>query len=290
MPTFHTVAPVYNLDLPVASEFDLAGGLKLTSVPSWLPKDSSLQSMSEADREAVETAHHAFVLTYEATALGDPDPDWTGAEAKSIQQSKYELLVLGNLALWLSLSSPVCFTIVVHAPQFSTEPVVQQISRHSPLLCHPQDVDARLGPDNVARAQTLHANLASTSRSGAVWNAIWATWAGLQMNIEPIRFSLFWIALEALFGPEDAREMTYRLSQRLAFFLDSDRAKAKELFATARKGYGFRSKIVHGRCREDADSATRMAEAENFVRRSFLQLFQDAELTKKFSEGSRDVS
>ena len=44
------------------------------------------------------------------------------------------------------------------------------------------------------------ANFASMSRSGAVWNAIWATWAGLQMNIEPIRFSLFWIALEALFG------------------------------------------------------------------------------------------
>jgi hypothetical protein len=32
-----------------------------------------------------------------------------------------------------------------------------------------------------------------------------------------------------------------------------------------------------------------MAEAEDFVRRSFLRLLQDAELTKKFSDKAREM-
>ena len=108
------------------------------------------------------------------------------------------------------------------------------------------------------------------------------------MNMEPIRYALFWIGLEALFGPEDAREITYRLSQRVAFFLSENRKETKQLFATAKKGYGFRSKIVHGRWKEDKNSEQLMAETESMVRRSLVRILRDPEFTKTFSERGRE--
>ena len=118
--------------------------------------------------------------------------------------------------------------------------------------------------------------------------AVRATWAGLQMNIEAIRFALFWIAVEALFGPEDGREITFRLSQRLAFFLSNERSEARSLFALAKKGYAFRSKIVHGRWKEDPDSETRMAEAEDLVCSSLVRILQDQTLTERFAGRTRE--
>jgi len=139
--------------------------------------------------------------------------------------------VLGNLALWLTKPSPVCFTLVIHAPQVEDEPVAQQIQTHGPmLLCHPRDIGARITASDLGVAQRLHRGLVAVEPTSAVFTAIRATWAGLQMNIAAIRYALFWIALEALFGPEDAREITYRLSQRLALFLAADRREAKDLF------------------------------------------------------------
>ena len=108
------------------------------------------------------------------------------------------------------------------------------------------------------------------------------------MNMEPVRFALFWIALEALCGPEDAREITYRLSQRLGFFLGASQSEARELFLKAKKAYGFRSKIVHGRWKEDPENTTRMAETEDLLRRSLVRIMENKDLTATFSGKSRE--
>jgi hypothetical protein len=231
MPTFNTVVPIHNVDLPQSTSVDFGGGLRLSATPAWVRNQKLLKRASAQDQEAVEHASHAFIVSYEAAALGAPDPGWTGVGPKSIQESKYELCVLGNLALWLTKPSPVCFTLVIHAPQVEDEPVAQQIQTHGPmLLCHPRDIGARITASDLGVAQRLHRGLVAVEPTSAVFTAIRATWAGLQMNIAAIRYALFWIALEALFGPEDAREITYRLSQRLALFLAADRREAKDLF------------------------------------------------------------
>lgn len=49
-----------------------------------------------------------------------------------------------------------------------------------------------------------------------------------------------------MFGAEDGREITYRLSQRIAFFLASNQAEARQLFKEVKKAYSFRSKVAHG--------------------------------------------
>lgn len=286
---FHTVAPINNVTLAGDARFEFAGGLLLTAKPPWVDREPMLQSLSNHDQEEVRLATHAFVVTYEAAALGDPDPAWTGDKPRSIQDTKYDHCVLGNLALWLSRPSPVHFAVVIHAPRFGDEPVAQQIIWGSPLLCHPKDEDVQITAEDIPLAISLHSSLLALGQDGAVWTAAMATWAGLQMNFEVIRFILFWIALEALFGPEDAREITYRLSQRVGFFLSGARAEARALFSLAKRGYAFRSKIVHGRWKEDADSVTRMAEAEDLVRRSLVRILEDSTLTAQFSGTAREA-
>ena len=87
-------------------DVELGGGLRLTVLSPWVHKQKLLERFSRVDREAVRQANHAFVVTYDAGALGEADPNSNGADRRSIQETKYELCVVGNLALWLSRPSP----------------------------------------------------------------------------------------------------------------------------------------------------------------------------------------
>ncbi len=289
MSVYHTVVPIRNVKLDASAQFEFGGGVVLAATPPWVQKDKMFESLSEWDRNAVLDSPFSLIATYEAAALGDPDPAWTGTEPKSIQEAKYELCVLANLALWLRRASPVCFVAVFHAFQSGAEPIVQAMSRCSPLLCHPNDVDNHITGADIPVAVQLHHSLAAVARNTSLWTAICATWAGLHINIETIRYALLWIALEALFGPEDAREITFRLSQRVALFLAEDRAEAKQLFTMVKKGYSFRSKIVHGRWKEEPDSLVRMAEVENLVRRSFGRILSDEAVRDTFVGNGREA-
>ena len=288
MPQFHTVIPIHNVELDPATSYEFSGGLLLTAMPAWIPGQKMLDRLSVIDREAVRQATHAFVLSYTADGLGSPDPDWKGTDHKSIQETKYEIGVMANLALWLTRPSPVCFAVVLHACQFGSQPVIQQTQRFSELLCHPSDLEARITGTDLPFAAKLHKGLLEVTRDTALWTAVRSAWAGLQMNIESIRCLLFWVALEAVFGPEDGREITYRLSQRVGFFLGASRVEARQLFDTAKAGYGFRSKIVHGQWKEDLNATKRMAKAEILFRLALVRILQDQALVTTFSTKKRE--
>ena len=286
---YTTVIPIYNAELSPTASFEFSGGLWLSALPVWVAGQEILNRLSLDDRNAVEEVTHAFVLTYPAHALGSPDPDWKGPNAKSIQETKYEIGLMANLALWLAKASPACFAIILHARHEDNEPIIQRIERHSELLCHPNDAEARIKDAELPLAAVLHNGLIGVTRDTSLWTAIKATWAGLQMNNETVRCLLFWVALEALFGPEDAREITYRLSQRVGFFLGANREDARQLFETAKAGYHFRSKIVHGRWKEDPNSTVRMAEAESLCRRAFARILEEQACIETFSSKRRET-
>lgn len=286
---YTTVIPIHNAGLSAGVSFEFAGALRLAALPGWVAGQKMLDGLSLHDREAVKEATHAFVLTYPADALGSPDPSWKGPRQKSIQESKYEIGLMANFALWLVKASPACFAIVLHARHHGDEPIIQQIQRYSELLCHPNDLEARIQDAELQHAAVLHKALLDLTRDTSLWTAFRAVWAGLQINIEAVRCLLFWVALEALFGPEDGREITYRLAQRVGFFLGANREEARQVFEVAKAGYGFRSKVVHGRWKQDPKATQRMAEAESLFRGAFARILEDAALVETFSTKKRET-
>src|ERR1035438_8243608 len=148
MPQYHMVIPIHNVSLAPGEGCEFSGGLALTALPAWVSGQKMLDGLSVQDREAIRGASHALVLCYEVDALGRPNPDWKGAWPRTIQETKYEIGAMANLALWLCRPSPVCFAVVLHAPQhggiFGGQPEIQQTERHSELLCHPNDLEARI--------------------------------------------------------------------------------------------------------------------------------------------------
>ena len=76
-------------------------------------------------------------------------------------------------------------------------------------------------------------------RDSAVRTAIRALWTGLTSQTLDIRYSLLWVALEALFGANESGEITYKVSQRIAFFLANTPEEGRRLFRTAKKCYGI---------------------------------------------------
>jgi hypothetical protein len=288
MKNWYTVAPLHTLVLEPNARFDFGGGLELAALPDWLRRDRACERLSEFDKRVLASTTFAFIAQYDAEALYSPDPTWTGSTRKSIQQRKYESMVLANLALWLSRPSGVGFFTVFHAPVWGDQPAVQSVERHAPLLCHPADINASPSPEDIRLAAALYQALASLRKDNALWTAVRASWHALSMNVEEVRYLLLWVALEALFGPEDSREITFRMSLRIAFFLATSPVEARTLFIAAKKGYTFRSKVAHGRWKENPEAIALVAELESFVRRSMVRILQEPEFMKMFLSGDRE--
>jgi hypothetical protein len=284
-----SVIPLHNFAFDRDEPVEFGAGLKLCRIPPWLKNDPLAQRLGARDRDALEAATHGFVAEYDAASLGDPDPTWKGATPKSVQDTKYEMAVLANFALWLAGPSAVCFVLVFHAPRFGEQWTAQQCEKHTPLLCDLKDVGAVLTEDDVQQSRRLHIALAGLPRNNAVWTAVRSGWAALQMNMEEVRYLLWWIALEALFGPDDAREISYRLAQRVALFLAADRESARNMFLAAKKGYSARSQVVHGHWRANPESDELMATTEAMIRQSMTRILLDDHLEERFLGRDRET-
>jgi hypothetical protein len=90
MPTFHTVVPIHNVDLTPSTNVEFGDGLVLTATPEWVGKQKLLDLASAQDQEAVKYSTLSFIVSYDAKALGEPDPKWTGSRPKSISSISNE--------------------------------------------------------------------------------------------------------------------------------------------------------------------------------------------------------
>lgn len=285
-----TVAPLHYYDrLPVP--FKLAKGVILTSIPNWVKSPEFLDGLALDDQKYLSNGRYALLKEYKAKSLGDPDPEWKGKTARSKQQTADELIKLANLALWLANPSAVGFSRIIVADYRKRVWSRVQFGRDDPLRCHKRDSPNPWTKEGLTVAKRLHSALARSSRDGAVWIAARTLWKALQEQEWQLRYPLMWIVLEALFGPDDPRETTYRLSQRLAFFLAGNRRHARQLFDKIKAGYAWRSRVVHGmRLRkltpQMADDL--MYDAEAFARNSLSKVLSNSEWLKRFNGKDRD--
>ena len=96
------------------------------------------------------------------------------------------------------------------------------------------------------------------------------------------------MGLEALFGPDDAGETTYKLCQRIAFFLADCPDVARDPYRKAKICYNTRSKIIHGRWKDDPKIDIVMADTEAIVRTALRRVVEDPEVLNTFVSKQRD--
>jgi hypothetical protein len=169
---YHTVIPIHNLGLELQQPVQFGHGFRLGPLPEWVLGDSMLKDLNRMARERVADSRLAFVATYEANALGDPDPDWKEEKPRGIQEAKYEAGVMANLALWIARPSSAGFTVVIHAPEHSCGPLAQRVSTHSPLLCHPRHDPSQVTALDIDVAAQLHSGLVeimTNERDSSLW-------------------------------------------------------------------------------------------------------------------------
>src|SRR5579875_1908027 len=222
---WQTIIPLHYVPLLDRAPVAFAGNLIFARIPHWLLQDQVAQKVSASEFESIKATYHAFAVEYDAASLGDPDESWKGERSRSKQDTRYELACLANFALWLANPSPASFTYVFDAFEHAGHWMLQRALQYPRLLSLGQE-ESRLESTDVQRAAALHVALLALGRENSVWTAVRSAWSALSMTGDT-RYLLLWVALEALFGPEDAREMTFRLSQRIAFFLGKDKAEAK---------------------------------------------------------------
>jgi hypothetical protein len=283
-----TVVPIHNLHLPTGTQVDFGAGFVFQDMPQWVKNDKMLEKMSGHDQYAAGETDHAWVCEYPATSIGEPDPDWRGDEKRSIQATKVEQAYFANLALWLARPSIACFTMVFHAITHNVggvdTPLIQQIHHPGPLLVHEEDFHGRVTVEDLRLAAQLHKALVSIPRRNPIWTAIRAFWQGVTMNTSDLRCALYWLGLEALFGPEgNSGELRYRISLRIAYFLSNDPNEAQPLARQLRKAYDMRSKVVHGRWNGDPEIDKVILETEGTGRMALIKILKDPQLIQTFS-------
>lgn len=295
-----TVVPLHNVSLPAGTSIPFGNDLIFQDNPQWVRDDQSfLKHLGFSDERSVLDGRHAFVAEYEAASIGEPDPQDTrkkeeGQRRRTIQQAKTRLAIFANLAIWLRQPTPLCFTVSLHACLWTSEiegarrPILQQSERSQPLYCHPKDFDNPITIHHIKQAAEFYPAIRSIQQGNALWVALRAIWAGLTSHASDIRYMLFWVALEALFGPDDSTELSHKLAERIAFFIAENADDARNLFKMAKKCYGMRSKIVHGRWQHSPVIHQMMQDTEAIVRTAFRRILENPEALTTFASKKRD--
>lgn len=107
----------------------------------------------------------------------------------------------------------------------------------------------------------------------------------------PTKVGHYVTCLEVLFS-DDSTELSHKLAERIALFLEDSFESRKKLFQTVKKLYSVRSTVVHGDTFSSPgrirDMTNVSREADDLVRRVLRRIMADARLRALF-EGSREA-
>jgi Apea-like HEPN len=291
------VGPIYDLriDGSLRDPVEFSGGVKLCKIPEWVKNEQFARSLNSRQRERLlKNVEFAFIAEYEAESFNDPDPEWKGKGAVTKAGRKEALFAFANLALWLARPSAARFDFIIHAKR-DTFPLWLFDGTSlfiAPLLVGRSEEDNILSSTDLELAQKMHLSLANLQPDTTLWTTVNMGWIAITIDAQPLRYLSLWVALESLFGPEDGREINYRLSQRMAFFLEDNRQSARKVFSTAKTGYDYRSKVAHGKLSSKKfkpDPEEMLSETETLFRKSLIRILSDPLLIATFNGKSRET-
>jgi hypothetical protein len=288
---YRAVAPIdhlWNFSGSERSEIDLGNGIVVALPGSqWLPKEIEDQ---------LENQEIDDVVYRSAAFVANIDPSIPLREFRESGLVEHEAAaILGidnaNLAMWLAKPSNARTKRIYFLERGNSSWRLVASSRRDPIFPHSAYSNDLCFEADLDRARSLHLSIASLADDSPVAIALSAFGASLRQQGWPLRYSLAWITLEALFGVNSPGELSFRLCQRLALFLETEPNAREARFKEFKKLYKFRSLVVHGlkmskiSYEEQNDSMLKM---ERAVQSVTLQILEDKALLETFQSNERD--
>jgi hypothetical protein len=195
--------------------------------------------------------------------------------------------------LWLARPSALHVELVV-----TTEPEPGPggtgISGHflESIRPHERYASALLTLNNVEKADRFATAIQELPRPSSVWTATRFLWLALTEELWETRYVNLWVAIEALFGPENRDGIGRKIRTRVAKFLNADDNEALIARDIVKSGYDLRSAAVHGSRlsrRPEAEMSELMLMSEGIMLTTLRKILSDADLVTKFCAPSRDA-
>lgn len=288
-----TVAPILFLDKSELLEkgFNFTENLSISLAPAWFTAKEFKDQLTDDIVSTIESTRFVFEFRYEAHSWGDLDPLWTGERTRTLEQRAIEEIQFANLSLWLAHPTPLTFSTLIQCGKGLKEwhRFLYFENRH--LELNVRDLDNNLNAEDLEKARQIFLSINTLQRKGSVWIAIRTTLEALSEDWWEGRFLFLWVAMEALFGPRDAKEVSFRLAQRISFFLNTDSNDAQIAFTKTKKSYIWRSKVAHGVPLNKLSGDTSeqvLHDTENLLRLAINRILLNSQILAQFNGNHRE--
>jgi hypothetical protein len=259
--------------------------------PEWLQSVAADEFARDDLGEHAQTdGAHCLCIRYEADpplpADGKP-----GREGLSEHVDARRTLQTAVMMLWLSRRTSFGYDTIVVANHDDEGWTWREITTHDVRRALPSYQAADIEPNDFEAAFRYGSIFKHAKPQGTVRMANHALMMALSQSDWPLRYLSLWLALESLFGPEDARETTFRLCQRTALFLVPRGPEAVRLFKEVSESYRWRSKVAHGlRLQKlEANRSLELLEGlEELVHRSLRRILGNEEVFRTFDSSRRE--
>lgn len=262
----------------------------IKELPEWANSDATLEMYTSTLTREIKSANLCISAEYEADALHARDPNNPFPVNRSIHENIAEDLCLVPIAFWLTGFPLKVGSDIVHLQRDGGDTALRAVQREKEIYFHPGDAQGQMTEDVFSLAADIFRRLRKISFKGTVRTASWSIARALKEDQWVLRYLLYWLALESLFGAEDGREISFRISQRIALFVMGKDKRTEEYFRKVKNAYSWRSKIVHGLRLKSLDgeqSINLMGDLEEIVRDCYREILK-GENTAKFDSKERE--
>ena len=287
----HTIVPLYDFGCALSGDLDLGGGYYISKLPENI-FDNFLQYGSLWDKSGKTKVINFFERDRFLTTLcidhrykGPESPHLSEPEAES--ENKVEKIVKGIQLLKITMASPE-FIIQTQGEDYRV--VNASKANECVFLAKTEDISPELfSADDIEKLKILWPRIYNLYSKGEdkfnrLANALEFFRIGLSISTWQLKFTMFVISLEGIYSTSNV-EVTYSLSQRLAWFLGKDYEERLTYFEKAKKCYRIRSQIVHGdtvqgSLKKEVDDLT--VDLKKMTRLTLLKILLDDQLIEVF--------
>lgn len=104
-----------------------------------------------------------------------------------------------------------------------------------------------------------------------------------------LKIANYCTAFECLFSTATT-ELTYRLSERIAFFLGKTTEDRKDIFNVIKKAYAFRSSVVHGDVIKKVNELGEVSEKmDDCLRKTLTKIFEEDDIDEILTKTNNDI-